>query len=171
MPVEDFRLAVGRDWSIRVIPRLAAQFGASFEATTFRLASAHPSVAAAGLLKYRRRKEEQRTAERAEAAKAQGSLFWRANLGTIMVPEPKYRRQSLYVSDNFPEGLTVRWNKSFDEDSVVYRAADSATVLHHTEPLPNGTAVRGRLESVAAPYQREDADLSHPDLLFFWTAI
>jgi hypothetical protein len=171
MPVEDFRSAVGIDWSIRVIPpRLTAQFGASFEATTFRLASAHQDVAAAGLLKYRRRKEEQRTAERAEAAKAQGSLFSRANLGTA-VPEPKYRRQSFHVSDNFPERFTVRWNKSFDENSVVYRAVNSSTALRHDEPLPNGTSVLGRLESIAAPYQREDADLNHPDLLFLWTAI
>ena len=170
MPVEEFRSAAGGDWSMRAVSRLSEKFGASFEATTFRLASAHPGIAAAGLLKYRRRKEEQRTAERVEAGKAQGSLFSRATLSAAIIPEPKYRRQSFHTSEDFPERLTVRWNKSFDEDSIVYRAANSATALQHKESLPNGSATLGRLEVVAAPYQREDADPNHPDLLFFWAA-
>lgn len=171
MPAKEFRSAVDDDWSIRTVSRLTVQFGASFEATTFRLASSHPGVAAAGLLRYRRRIEEQRTAERAEAAKAQALLFSRATLRTVVIPKPKYRRQSFHVSDEFPERLTVRWNKSFDEDSVIYRAANAATALHHDEALPNGTAILGKLETIAAPYQREDADLIHPDMLFLWTAI
>jgi Zn-dependent peptidase ImmA (M78 family) len=169
MPVDEFRSTVSGNWSIRSVPQLSQHFGASFEATTFRLASAHPGIAAAGLLKYRRRKEEQQIAERAEAAKAQALLFSSAALRPAAVPEPKYRRQSFHASDQFPEHLTIRWNKSFDEGSVVYRAANSVTVSHGDEALPNGMATVGRLEAITAPYQRDDADPSHPDQLFFWT--
>ena len=38
------------------------------------------------------------------------------------MPQKKYRRQSFHKSDKFPEGLTIHWNKSFPEDSCVYRA-------------------------------------------------
>jgi hypothetical protein len=169
MPVEEFRSAVGDNWSIQIVPRLSKQFGASFEATTSRLTSAHPGIAAAGLLKYRRRKEEQRAVERAEARKTQRLLFSNAAVSRAAVPEPKYRRQSFHSSDAFPEPLTVRWNKSFDEDSIVYEVG-SSVLLHSEEALPNGTSRLGVLEAIAAPYQRDDADLNHPDLLFYWTA-
>jgi len=171
MSVEEFCSAVGVNWSIRSVPRLIAQFGGSFEATTFRLASAHPHIAAAGLLKYRRRKEEQKAAERIQAAKAQALLFSGSGLGTRAAAKPKYRRQSFHISDGFPAWLTVRWNKSFDTDSVVYQAADGDIVLRGDEPLPNGAETLGWLEVVAAPYQRDDADPNHPDLLFLWVAI
>ncbi len=58
MPQEEFREEVGDEWSLRTVPRLSQRFGSSFESSAFRLASAHPGTAAAGLLKYRRRKKK-----------------------------------------------------------------------------------------------------------------
>lgn len=53
------------------VPALMACFGSSYEATTFRLASAHPHKAAAGLLRCRLRLEE----ERRVRFSAQGNFF------------------------------------------------------------------------------------------------
>ena len=54
MPIEDFqRAAASTGYSLAVVPAMMERFGSSFEATVFRLASAHPGVAVAGLLQYR----------------------------------------------------------------------------------------------------------------------
>jgi Zn-dependent peptidase ImmA (M78 family) len=170
MPREEFRTEVGREWSVSSVPRLVQRFGSSFEATLFRLASAYPGTAAAGLLKFRRRKEEQRAIERMQIVVGQRSLFSVQTRITSDVPEPKYRRQSFHMSDRFPDRLIVRWNKSFDAESIIVQAADLGGVLTANEPLPNGSDLVGRLEAVVAPYQRDDADADHPDVLFFWVS-
>lgn len=170
MPREEFRREVGREWSVKSVQRLAQRFGSSFEATLFRLASAHPGTAAAGLLKYRRRREEQRTIERMKIVVGQRSLFSVQTHITAEIPEPKYRRQSFHMSDRYPDRLAVRWNKSFDAESIVVRAAELGGILDAIEPLPNGSDLEGRLEAVVAPYQRDDADPDHPDVLFLWVS-
>lgn len=170
MPREEFRREVGGEWSVASVMRLAQRFGSSFEAALFRLASAHPGTAAAGLLKYRRRKEEQRAIERMQIVVGQRSLFSVQTHITAEVPEPKYRRQSFHMSDRFSDRLVVRWNKSFESDSIVYRTAKSGRILTANEPLPNGANTGGRLETVLAPYQRDDADPDHPDVLFLWVS-
>jgi hypothetical protein len=169
MPIDEFRESAGRDWSLAQVPRLAQQFGSSFEASAFRLASAHPGVAAAGLLKYRRRKEEQRAAEALQQPQSQAALF-RIRARATQPAEPRYRRQSFHTSDLFPGKLVVHWNKSFDVDSIVYRAAEGNCLLRAEEALPCSDPICGFLEAIPAPYQREDAAMEHPDLIFFWVA-
>ena len=127
----------------------------------------YPGTAAAGLLKYRRRKDEQRVAD---ALASQGLLFSASTRITPKVAEPKFRRQSFHTSNDFSARLNVPWNKSFDTNSITYQAGASEEVLNANEPLPNGTRLLGRLEVISAPYQREDAAVDHPDLLFFWVA-
>ncbi len=169
MPTDEFRDAVGNEWSLKHVPRLAESFGASFEATAFRLASAHRGTAAAGLLRFRRRKEEARSIEVQQQPVQQRNLFKVRRAPAQEAPEPKYRRQSFHMSDTFPNNLTVRWNKSFDRGSIVYRGAIRPEDLFSAwEPLPNGRNVDGMLEIARAPYQRDDADSEHPDLIFFW---
>lgn len=167
MPINEFREAVGLAWSLSEVPRLTQRFGASFEACAFRLASAHPGIAAAGLLKFRRRKNEQRAFEAQRIANQQ-ELF-KTRLLTKRVAEPRYRRQSFHTSDEFPDDLVVPWNKSFDENSLVYRHPVHDEVLHGTEALPVERNCLGQIEVARALFQREDADVNYPDLLFFWT--
>lgn len=169
MPVEEFRQEVTQ-YSLRSIPQLVARFGASFESTAYRLASAHPGIAVAGLLKYRLRKEEQRFVDAQILQHSQGLLFSGGRKRKALAPRPKYRRQSFHVSESCPEECVVRWNKSFDEDSCVYRATQSTSVVMMHEALPNQTGLIGSLEVLRAPFQREDADPNHPDLLFLWVA-
>src|SRR5277367_4394872 len=64
MPMDEFQQQAGGTYSLSSVDRLAAHFGTSFEATVFRLASAHPRFAVAGLLRYRRRMDEERRAAR-----------------------------------------------------------------------------------------------------------
>ena len=143
MPREEFQASAGGNWSIESIEHLIGEFGSSREATVFRLASAYPGIAAAGLLCFRRTKGDQ------------------AKLKSMM--------QSFHTSDNFPASHTVRWNKSFDENSIVYRVGPFGA-MSSREPLPNDMGGEGTLEVIQAPYQREDADMEHPDILFYWRA-
>jgi hypothetical protein len=56
MPTSAFQAAAGSvGFSLSNVPTLMQFFGSSFEATAFRLASAHPGIAIAGLLRYRLR--------------------------------------------------------------------------------------------------------------------
>ncbi len=84
--------------------------------------------------------------------------------------EPKYRRQSLHLSEACSDTYTIRWNKSFPVEFVVYSAAISGDVQVGFEGLPNQVTKKGRLEAVRAPYQRDEADLVFGDVLFFWSA-
>ena len=72
MPLNEFQKAFGTTgYSLSAISDLMEIFGSSFEATTFRLASAHPGTAVSGLLRYRLRVGE----ERQRRATAQTLLF------------------------------------------------------------------------------------------------
>lgn len=169
MPIEDFRKEAKDLWSIAKVPDLMNQFGSSFEATTFRLASAHQGVAAAGLLKFRRRKEEERALQCHEAALKQERLFPTPMSGKLAtIPAPRYRRQSFHTSDGFPVKAVVHWNKSFEDGSVVYTAPEKLCLVSSREALPSGDKRLGILEAIVAPFQRPDADLRHPDVLFLW---
>lgn len=170
MPKEEFQASVGGNWSIESVERLIGEFGSSREATVFRLASAYPGVAAAGLLCFRRTKGDQ--AKLTSMMKyPQADLFGSgvSSPSASGIADPKYRRQSFHTSDNFPASHTVRWNKSFEETSIVYRIGLYG-VMSSREPLPNDTEFEGILEAIQAPYQREDADIDHPDVLFYWRA-
>ena len=168
MPREEFQASVGGNWSIESIEHLIGEFGSSREATVFRLASAYPGVAAAGLLCFRRTKGDQAKLK-SMMQYPQANLFSSAasSQSTSGIANPKYRRQSFHASDSFPAPHTVRWNKSFDENSIVYQVG-SNRVMSSKESLPNDMGVEGILEAIQAPYQREDADPAHPDILFYW---
>ena len=170
MPREEFRTSVDGHWSIESVEHLVGEFGSSREATVFRLASAYPGVAAAGLLRFRRTKGDQAKLK-SMMQYPQTDLFNSSGTPQSIagIADPKYRRQSFHTSDDFPASHTVRWNKSFDEDSVAYKVAPNK-VMSSREPLPNGVGHEGILEVMQAPYQRDDAEVERPDILFYWRA-
>jgi len=165
MPVDEFQTAAAENYSLDNAEHLAGLFGSSFEATVYRLATGHPGLAVSGLLQYRQRREE---ARRAQKFACQTQLF-PERIAPLDAP-PKYRRQSCYLSERCGDEFTIRWNKSFDTSSVVYRAALDDAVHSSVEVLPNDAGLIGKLEAVRAPYQRDDADPEHPDILFHWIA-
>jgi Zn-dependent peptidase ImmA (M78 family) len=165
MPIDEFRAAAEGIYSLSRVQGLSQCFGSSFEATAFRLASAHPGIAVAGLLRYRLRLSELRQRKSAE----QASLFNLPNKMNNKKSQPKYRRQSLHLSEACGSEYTIRWNKSFDPCSVVYKASVTDGVQVGIETLPNEVSKDGRLEAIKAPYQREDADPEFGDVLFFWS--
>jgi Zn-dependent peptidase ImmA (M78 family) len=165
MPIHEFRREVAGNFSLSQVEKLCAIFGSSFEATVFRLATAHSGIAAAGLLRYRLRMDEERKAKPSN----QGFLFVREHGDVDGAPQPKYRRQSIYFSESCGDHLIVRWNKSFNESSCVYLAGSDTGIHASIEALPNGSGIKGRLEAVRAPYQRQDANQMFGDVLFFWT--
>lgn len=165
MPIVDFQRAVAGDFSLQNVDKLCLTFGGSFEATVFRLATAHPEIAISGLLRYRVTVKEQRRAAKIE----QELLFGPDADDTDRIEHPKYRRQSIHLSDRCGDELTVRWNKSFDEASCVYRAGLTGGIHLGMESLPNESGITGTLQAVRAPYQREEAHPEFPDVLFFWT--
>jgi|SRR2546426_736522 len=167
MPIEEFQVEVRGFFSLARTEELAEKFGSSFEATVFRLATAHPEVAIAGLLRYRRRLDE----ERKLRVPIQESLFIDLKDASYEAPRPKYRRQSFFASASCGDEYLIRWNKSFEEESCVYAAAKSAGICSAIEVLPNRAGQAGLLEVVRAPFQRDDAHAECPDLLFFWSAL
>jgi Zn-dependent peptidase ImmA (M78 family) len=169
MPIQDFQRVAGNDWTIRNVPRLMQEFGASFEATVFRLATAHQGIAVAGSARFRRTKGDEEKLNRA-TVDVQGSLFGSSLADeAATVSPPRYRRQSLHRSEHCPKALIIPWNKSFDPTSCLYRT-ERYEIAHATETLPVGGAPKGKLEAVDAPYQRPGSDPDHPDVLFFWRA-
>jgi|GraSoi2013_100cm_1033763.scaffolds.fasta_scaffold34075_3 hypothetical protein len=166
MPIEEFQREVHGFHSLAMAAELAEKFGSSFEATVFRLATAHPGFAVAGLLKYRLRRAE----ERKLGNPSQARLFQTAKECESDRPEPKYRRQSFFASSSCGDEYTIRWNKSFATESCVYVAARSGSLCNAVEFLPNLAGQPGLLEAVRAPFQREDAHPEFPELLFFWSA-
>lgn len=167
MPLAEFQdAAAATGFSLSSVSALMEVFGSSFEATAFRLASAHPGLAVAGMLRYRFRVGE----ERQRNSASQTSLFSPANNGDGDEALPKYRRQSLHLSEACAEAYMVRWNKSFSVESVVYSAATNGDIQVGLENLPNQLTKKGRIEAVRAPYQRPDADPVFGDVLFFWEA-
>jgi Zn-dependent peptidase ImmA (M78 family) len=164
MPIEDFQRVAGGLYTLNAVDRLAAFFGSSFEATVYRLSTAHPGQAVAGLLQYRVSGEEQRLIER-EAC--QRPLFPRTGSKAEEI-RPKYRRQGCYLSQACDESYYIPWNKSFDPNSSVYQTAESVSTS--VERIPNRTDQFGRLEAVRAPFQRDTAHPHFADILFFWEA-
>ena len=163
MPQVEFQAEAGRlGFELYSVPALMACFGSSYEATTFRLASAHPHRAAAGLLRFRLRLEEERRLN----LPVQSSFFGEDVASEV--PRAKYRRQSFHTSAAFPGDHLVRWNKSFDESSIVYRLTPELEILSGIEALPNGKRTAGTLQVTRAPYQRAEAHPDCCDLLFLW---
>lgn len=164
MPLEDFQKQANGCYTLRNLEILAESFGTSFEATAYRLASAHPGFAVAGLLRYRRKVEEERKLRKRTN---QPTLFANLKTAASQPAEKKYRRQSLHLSGRCGDEYIVRWNKSFDPSSVVYRAIKGG--IHNSiEELPNLSGKIGRIEVMLAPYQQEAADTGFGDVLFFW---
>lgn len=166
LPVEEFREAAGKNFGLDIVDRLCNTFGSSYEATVYRLATAHPGTAIAGLLKFRLTVGE----ERKLGPSDQQALFAEHEIPRLKEPAKKYRRQSLHLSEACTAEHIVRWNKSFDQSSIVYAAGRNGGMHSSREPLPNLDGTIGVLEAIRAPYQREGADESFADVLFFWQA-
>lgn len=154
-------------YTLSAVSTLMEIFGSSFEATAFRLASAHPGIAAAGLLRYRLRVGEQRQ----KKAVTQTLLFSSSvTSGDGEEAQPRYRWQSLHLSEACSDAYTVGWNKSFPVESIVVQRSNQRHIQVGFEGLPNQVTKKGRLEAVRAPYQRDEADPVFGDVLFFWSA-
>jgi len=162
MPVEEFHETLAGEMGLGSVRRLCERFGSSYEATVYRLATAYPGVAVAGLLRYRHRVEDMRRL----ASRNQRSLF--GDHDWHMIPPPKLRRQSVHLSESAEGRHTIRWNKSFDDESCVYRAAADVGVHGSWEPLPNECTDSADIEAMRAPYQNPENDPAKPDVLFLW---
>jgi len=165
MPRDDFRGVVGREFGLAAVEHAAAHFGSSFESTAFRMATAHPGIAAAGVLVFRRRKQDEAAIRRAAS---QLQLF-PGEVANIGPAAPRYRRQSFFASEACGPAHLVSWNKSFDDTSIIYGAAREGRILRGTEALPNSAAMAGRMEAMVSPFQR-GATADFPDILFYWAA-
>lgn len=158
MPEGPFKAASQRHgFGLEFVNQIRRQFGASFEATTYRLAQTAAFGAAAVKLQYRLSKGQMQTAP------ASGYLFPYPDKATVT---PKYRCQSFHKSETFP-GL-IPFNKSFSEDSCVYNvSAAEAEICEALEILPvvGRGQVRAKVQAIRAPYQPPDADPEHPDVL------
>jgi IrrE N-terminal-like domain len=165
MPFEDFQHEAGDQFCLEKVPQLCRRFGSSYESTVFRLATANPGIAAAGLLRYRHRKSE----DRIRFARANQLRFEDFRELAEEMPQPKYRRQSFHSSFSCGELYAVPWNKSFNTESCVYAAGRSREILTSVESLPNRCGEQGLLQAVSAPFQREEAHTEFPDVLFFWS--
>lgn len=164
MPFDEFQRQANGRFGLTSVERLASYFGTSFEATVYRLATAHPGVAVAGLLRYRYTRDE----ERRLAQTTTMSLFAEVVGAPRQPAERKYRRQSVHLSAACTENeYTIRFNKSFEPGSIVYRAREGGI---HTgfESLPNASSARGCIEAMLCPYQAEYADPEFGDVFFFW---
>jgi hypothetical protein len=165
MPLQEFRKSVAGEFGLACVDRVAPVFGSSFEATVFRLATAYDGLAAAGLLRYRLNTRELRVIE---SRKLQMQLFPSEPTAPNGENSPKYRRQSFFMSETCKNNHVIPWNKSFDPASCVYRAGQSPGIFRALEELPNAAKALGNLEALRAPYQRDDADATHADVLFLW---
>ena len=162
MPEDDFRRAVGREYVLERLPKLCDRFGTSYETTLFRLATAHPHIAVAGLARYRAKKgQEQREV-------AQEALLFGRTIPSRITPEPRYRRQSFFQSAAAGRRSFIPWNKSFSEDSCLYRAGEIEGIQQSDEFLPSVQRQAGRMQAIRAPYQRVEASSEFPDVLFLF---
>ncbi len=166
MPYDRFRRTLGDEFGLHLVSKLSDCFGSSYEATVFRLATTYEGVCVAGLLQHRYRLSEQRALE---ASAAQGLLFGADSaLASNGWVTPKYRRQSFHASDGCTNDHAVRWNKSFDPSSCVYRAGQGTEIVRDREMLPNKLKEFGNIEAVRAPFQREGLDPARGDVIFLW---
>ena len=166
LPLVEFQKQTNGNYSLADVGRLSNHFGTSFEATTFRLASAHPGFAVAGLLRHRRRLSEEREVIKVSS---QQLLFSNLKESVGQAAEKKYRRQSAHLSEQCGSECDIPWNKSFELDSIVYQAEEK-WIATAVESLPNRSKKMGRIEAIVAPYQREVGE-EFPDVLFFWEEI
>jgi hypothetical protein len=119
--------------------------------------------AAAGLLQFRHRVEDERRGENLTV-----ELFPTSKKASD-VPQKKYRVQSFYYSDSLPKIHVMPWNKSFPETSCVYRAPKEQGIVNGFEAIPvngRGHILRCQIEVVRAPFQSDETDPEWPDLLF-----
>jgi len=166
LPQGRFERVVARvGFGIGSVDGIAKEFGTSFEATLYRMASAADFPAAAGLARFRFRKGE----EPREDTRRTLDLFRREKAKQDGTPKPKYRRQSFHYSASFPMEYVIPWNKSFPVTSCIYRAAKTRQIEEGVELIPIGKAERqmmSELQALRAPYQRPEATAEWPDVLF-----
>ncbi len=170
MPIDEFQRQANSRFGLASIERLSSYFGTSFEATVYRLATAHPGLAIAGMLQYRFTREEDR--RRAKVSN-QRLLFTNEVTMQPQAAERKYRRQSVHLSAACAEAeaaYTIRFNKSFDPSSIVYKTRESG-IQSGIESLPNFSDAIGRIEAMRCPYQSETAHEEFGDVFFFWEEI
>ena len=147
--------------------KLASYFGTSFEATVYRLATAHPGLAVAGMLQYRLTRDEERSLA---ATTDQTVLFPSFGKLQSQPAERKYRRQSVHLSPACREDeYTIRFNKSFDPVRLSTRREGGFRAA--LKSLPNSASVSGRIEAMLCPYQSDNADADFGDVFFFWEQI
>jgi Zn-dependent peptidase ImmA (M78 family) len=170
MPLDEFQQQARGSFGLFSVERLASHFGTSFEATVYRLATAHPGLAVSGMLQYRLTKDEDKRFSRDTN---QQLLFANDAALRRQSAERKYRRQSMHLSvacrEREPD-YTIHFNKSFDPSSIVYKA-HAGGIHTGIECLPNLTSAIGRIESVRCPYQSDSADKEFGDIFFFWEEI
>ena len=168
MPLKEFQRQASGRFSLAGVEKLASYFGTSFEATVYRLATAHPGLAVAGMLQYRLTRDDERSLA---ATTNQTVLFPSLRKLQSQPAERKYRRQSVHLSAGCREDdYTIRFNKSFDPSSVVYQARVGG-IQSGIESLPNLANVSGRIEATLCPYQSDNADADFGDVFFFWEQI
>ena len=167
MPLKEFQRQASGRFSLSGVEKLASYFGTSFEATLYRLATAHPGLAVAGMLQYRLTKDE----ERSLAATTDQTVLFPFRKLQSQPAQRKYRRQSVHLSAACREDeYTIRFNKSFDPSSIVYKAREGG-IQSSVESLPNLASVSGRIEAMLCPYQSDNADADFGDVFFFWEQI
>jgi hypothetical protein len=167
MPLPEFRSAVERHgFGFNSVDLIREPFETSFEACVYRMAQTASFRAAAGLFQFRRRVSE-------EVGHGSRNLNLFSNVDTeTEAPPKKYRRQSFHASQSFPGELTIPWNKSVPETSLVHRAAQTRSLQRGFERITvdgRSKEIRCYLETLPAPYQPEDTDPDHPDILFLLT--
>jgi Zn-dependent peptidase ImmA (M78 family) len=170
MPIDEFQHQANGRFGLASVERLSSYFGTSFEATVYRLSTAHPGLAVAGMLQYRFTREEDR---RLAKVSNQRLLFVSDVKLQPQPAERKYRRQSVHLSASCAEAepeYTIRFNKSFDPSSIVYKAREEG-ILSGIESLPNLSGTIGRIEAMRCPYQGDTAHEEFGDVFFFWEEI
>ena len=168
MPIDEFQREANGRFGLAAAERLSRYFGTSFEATVYRLATAHPGLAVAGMLQYRLTRQEDRTLAKISNQR----VLFATDISLESQPaERKYRRQSVHLSASCAENeYTIRFNKSFDPTSIVYKAREGGIQMG-VESLPNLSGALGRIEALLCPYQSDNADEKFGDVFFFWEEI
>jgi len=167
MPFAAFSAAVARcGFGFGSVDLIRGPFETSFEACVYRMAQTASFPAAAGLFQFRRRVREE------EGVGSRNLNLFTNNDPESETPMKKYRRQSFHSSSFFPRELLIPWNKSVPETSHIYRAAKARSLQSGFERIAlngRGREIRCYLEALPAPYQPEDVDPEHPDILFLLT--
>ncbi len=167
MPFPAFSSAVAHHgFGFSSVDLIREPFETSFEACVYRMAQTASFPAAAGLFQFRRRVSEE------EGLGSRNLNLFSNNDPDSEAPMKKYRRQSFHSSSSFPRELLIPWNKSVPETSHIYRAARTRSLQSGFERIAingRGKEIRCYLEALPAPYQHEDVDPDHPDILFLLT--